>query len=285
MPLVGSVRNLMVRGLIAGLIAGLLAGGVAFALGESHVQAAIAIEEAEQTAPAHDAHSTAADAHSHQTDTAPLVDRRGQRAGLVLATTLAGLALGAIFALGATYLRRFTKLPGAAFVLSLAVLCWLATDAVPFFKYPANPPAVGDPDTLDKRTLLWLGAVMLGLFAVAISVLTAKIAARIPAMRRVEAQYPEGQGLWTVQVVCGVITFIAVVTIGYLLLPSINEVGQDFPATLLWQFRVSSLATQATLWLALGLIFAVLTQLAERSARKSTPNVVEPIPLGGNVST
>ncbi|NRI69848.1 CbtA family protein [Rhodococcus sp. MS16] len=285
MPLAGSIKDLLVRGLIAGLIAGLLAGGVAFALGESHVQAAISIEEAEQTSLAHEDHSAAANSHSHQTDTAPLVDRSGQRAGLVLATTLAGLALGAIFALGATYARRFTKLSGPALVLSLAVLCWLAIEAVPFFKYPANPPAVGDPETLDKRTLLWLAAVILGLLAVAISVFAAKIVTKIPAMQRAETQYRGGRGLWTVRVACGVVTFIAVVTIGYLLLPTINEVGQDFPATLLWQFRVSSLATQVTLWLTLGLTFAALTQLAERSAHKSTPIAVEPIPLGGNVPT
>ena len=59
-----------------------------------------------------------------------------------------------------------------------------------------------------------------------------------------------------------------VVTIGYLVLPTVNEVGDDFPAVLLWQFRLSSLATQATLWLALGLAFAFLT---ERATRATTP--------------
>ncbi len=70
----------------------------------------------------------------------------------------------------------------------------------------------------------------------------------------------------TTRVIGQVAAFLAVVTIGYLALPGINEVGEDFPATLLWQFRISSLATQATLWLALGLAFAFLT---ERGARRA----------------
>lgn len=46
MPLVDNFTKLLIRGLLAGLIAGILAGGVAFVLGEPHVNAAIAIEEA-----------------------------------------------------------------------------------------------------------------------------------------------------------------------------------------------------------------------------------------------
>ena len=63
---------------------------------------------------------------------------------------------------------------------------------------------------------------------------------------------------------------LAVVAVGYLLLPSVDEVASDFPATLLWQFRISSLATQVGLWLTLGLVFAVLTERADRSTARTT---------------
>jgi hypothetical protein len=43
------------------------------------------------------------------------------------------------------------------------------------------------------------------------------------------------------------------VVAAYLLLPSINEVPETFPATLLWKFRLASLGTQTTLWLLLEL--------------------------------
>lgn len=63
-----------------------------------------------------------------------------------------------------------------------------------------------------------------------------------------------------------VTAFLVIASIGYVSLPGVNEVGEDFPATLLWEFRLSSLATQATLWLVLGLAFAFLTERATQNA-------------------
>lgn len=258
MPLTDSFAKLLIRGLLAGLIAGILAGGVAFVLGESHIDAAIAIEESNSAAEAevhsHDATQAEEPAgHSHDEEEA-LVSRDGQRFGLFLATSLAGLALGAIFAVVANYARRLTTLSGPLLGLTLATLGWLAIEAVPFFKYPANPPAVGDPETITQRTWLWLAAVVLGLLAVVASVFAAKAVA--------------AQEFLSVRIAAPVLAFLVVVTVGYLVLPTVNEVGDDFPAVLLWQFRLSSLATQATLWLTLGLAFAFLT---ERATRVTTP--------------
>jgi len=258
MPLTDSFAKLLIRGLLAGLIAGILAGGVAFVLGESHIDAAIAIEESNSAAEAevhsHDATQAEEPAgHSHDEEEA-LVSRDGQRFGLFLATSLAGLALGAIFAVVANYARRLTTLSGPLLGLTLATLGWLAIEAVPFFKYPANPPAVGDPETITQRTWLWLAAVVLGLLAVVASVFAAKAVA--------------AQEFLSVRIAAPVLAFLLVVTVGYLVLPTVNEVGDDFPAVLLWQFRLSSLATQATLWLTLGLAFAFLT---ERATRVTTP--------------
>ena len=36
---------------------------------------------------------------------------------------------------------------------------------VPFFKYPANPPGVGDPDTVGRRTVLYLALIAVALAA------------------------------------------------------------------------------------------------------------------------
>jgi predicted cobalt transporter CbtA len=44
-------------------------------------------------------------------------------------------------------------------------------------------------------------------------------------------------------------------------MPTYNEVGADFPAQLLFEFRMASLATQLALWAALGVMLA---ELAER---------------------
>ncbi|WP_194817005.1 CbtA family protein [Nocardia sp. XZ_19_385] len=239
MPLNESLKTLLLRGLLAGLIAGLLAATVGYFVGEPKIEAAIAIEEA------------AAGGHSHGSEEEPLVSRGGQKAGQFLALGLAGLALGAIFAAVAHFGRRYTALSGPRFAIASAIGGWAAIVAVPFFKYPANPPAVGDPETISDRTWLWVAAVVLGLVAVGAAVFVYKL---------LHTQ------LDSFRLIGGVAAFVAVVTVGYIALPGVDEVKADFPASLLWQFRVSSLAVSATLWACLGLAFAALTEFATRSS-------------------
>ncbi|GAB4582720.1 CbtA family protein [Nocardia sp. IFM 10818] len=239
--LTGSLKTLLLRGLLAGLIAGLLAGTVGYFLGEPKVEAAIAIEEAQ------------AGGHSHGDEEEPLVSRTGQKAGQFLALGIYGLAIGAIFATVANVARRYTTLPGARLSLGLAAGGWLAIVAVPFFKYPANPPAVGDPETINDRTWLWVAVVLLGFAAVGVGVYVFKLLrGSLPTLRLIGA----------------VAAFVLITAVGYILLPGVDEVKSDFPASLLWEFRVASLAETATLWLSLGLAFAALTEFASRGVRE-----------------
>jgi predicted cobalt transporter CbtA len=233
-----SYGAILLRGLLAGLIAGLLAGGFAFATGESRIDAAIAIEQAAAEPPAA---GVAAESHHDE----ELVSRDGQRAGLLLATALYGVAMGGLLATAYTLLRRRLRTPSdtrAAFGLAGAAL--LGVVLVPFVKYPANPPAVGDPATINQRTISYLSIVVIGVVAVW---------AGVVASRSLRAASPE----W-LRAAAAVAGFLIVVTIGYVLLPSIDEVPDTFPASLLWNFRIASLGTQATLWTALGLAFAAL---------------------------
>ncbi|MFF3227866.1 CbtA family protein [Nocardia suismassiliense] len=249
-PLVGSLKTLLLRGLLAGLIAGLLAASVGYFVGEPKVDAAIAIEEAGSAADhPHGAEPEASGGHSHGDEEDPLVSRAGQKAGQFLALGLAGLALGAIFASVAHFARRYTTFSGPKLALALGLGGWAAIVAVPFFKYPANPPAVGDPDTINQRTLLWLAAVLLGLVAVGVGVYVYKLLRGRLSMLRL---------------IAGVAAFVLVTAVGYILLPGVDEVKADFPASLLWQFRVASLAQTATLWACLALGFAALTEFATR---------------------
>ncbi|MGK8487712.1 CbtA family protein [Nocardia asiatica] len=251
MPLIGSLRTLLLRGLLAGLVAGLLAATVGYFVGEPKLDAAIAIEEAGSAAEhTHGEHAESPGGHTHGDEEEPLVSRGGQKFGQFLALGLAGLALGAIYASVAHFARRYTPLSGPRLALMLGAAGWAAIVAVPFFKYPANPPAVGDPDTINERTLLWLAAVVLGIVAVG---------AAVAAFAALRAQLP------TFRLIGGVAAFVLVTTLGYLLLPGVDEVGANFPATLLWQFRVASLAETATLWACLALGFAALTEFATRT--------------------
>ncbi|MFI6680603.1 CbtA family protein [Kribbella sp. NPDC050470] len=229
--------SLLVRGLIVGLFAGLLAGAFAYTMGEPHIDAAIAIEEA-AGAHTHDHGDGTASAAEEE----PLVSRDGQRAGLFLATALYGVALGGIFAVAYTLLRRKLRTGNDSYAaLGLAAAGFVGIALVPFLKYPPNPPAVGDPETITRRTVTYLLTLVIGLLAVWAGVAASRWAARYGDLARLAG----GAG-----------AFLVTIVAAYLILPAINEVPGSFPATLLWQFRFASLGTQATLWLLLGFGYA-----------------------------
>jgi hypothetical protein len=233
------VRTLLVRGLVAGAIAGLLAGVFAYAFGEPRVDAAILLEE------------THAHAHAHD-HAAPLVSRDGQRAGLFVATALYGLAIGGLFALAFAAVRgRVGPADPWALATRLAAALFAAAVLVPFVKYPANPPAVGDPATIGDRTWLYLALLACSL----LGLLAAARAGRVAALRTPSVP----------PALAGAATFLATVVLACVLLPGVDEVPRDFPASLLWEFRLSSLGTQAVLWSALAVAFALL---ARRSLRE-----------------
>ncbi|MEU8151215.1 CbtA family protein [Nonomuraea sp. NPDC048901] len=244
------VRTLLVRGLLLGLLAGLIAGGFAFAFGEPQVDSAIALEQA---------HAAQEPGHDHGEE--ELVSRPGQKAGLFLATGLYGLAVGGVFALVYAGLRgRVGPRSEGGLALAAAGSAFGAVILVPFVKYPANPPAVGDPETINSRTALYVVMILVGLAAIAIAVATA---------RRVTA------GPWARWVTAGVAYLVPVVA-AWLLLPTVDEVPEGFPATLLWQFRLVSLGTQLVFWTAFGVLFGWVSDRAARRAAAVPATAVSP---------
>ncbi|MGW5861557.1 CbtA family protein [Streptomyces sp. NPDC055239] len=245
-----TVRKLLVRGMLAGLGAGVLALLVAYFLGEPSVDNAIGFEEAH------------APAHEHEVE---LVSRSLQSTGgLATGVLIYGVAFGGIAALAYCFaLGRVGRFTPRATALLLSGTALLAVYVVPFLKYPANPPSVGDPDTISKRTILYFLMMVLSvLLAIAAVILGKRLAPR--------------WGTWYATVAAGAF-FILVIALAYQFLPVINEVPKDFPATLLWRFRTSALAIQLTMWTGFGLIFGelahrVLTPRAEATvSTESTP--------------
>ncbi|WP_329222146.1 CbtA family protein [Streptomyces sp. NBC_01485] len=229
-----TVRNLLVRGMLAGLGAGVLALIVAYFLGEPNVDSAIGFEESH------------APAHEHEVE---LVSRSLQStAGLATGVLIYGVAFGGIAALAYCFaLGRVGRFGPRATALLLSGAALLAVYVVPFLKYPANPPSVGDPDTIGKRTTLYFLMMVLSvLLAVAAVIVGKRLAPKL--------------GNWHATVVA-VLGFVLVIGLAYEFLPVVNEVPGDFPATLLWRFRLSALAMQITLWAGFGLVFG---ELAER---------------------
>ncbi|MFI9599328.1 CbtA family protein [Streptomyces sp. NPDC052043] len=244
-----TVRNLLVRGMLAGLAAGVLALVVAYFLGEPLVDKAIGFEEA----------------HAHSHDEMEVVSRSLQStAGLATGVLVYGVAFGGIAALAFCFaLGRVGRFSPRATALLLSGCALLAVYVVPFLKYPANPPAVGEEDTIGKRTTLYFLMMLLSvLLAIGATILGKRLA---PAL-----------GTWYATV-AAVAAFVVVIGLAYAFLPVVNEVPADFPAAVLWRFRLSALAMQTVLWGGFGLLFG---ELAERllHPRPATTASGQPVP-------
>ncbi|SAK62274.1 membrane protein [Caballeronia temeraria] len=241
------IRTLLIRGMIAGLVAGLIGFGFARAFGEPSVAQAIAFETQHEHAHEHEhADAAAPAAHSHDHGDEELVSRDTQ-AGLGLLTGVAvfGTALGGLFSLVFAFAYgRLGALHARGTSALLALFGFVSVAIVPFLKYPPNPPAVGNAETIGPRTALFFGMV-------AISIAAAVFAVHL--QRRMAARH----GGWNATLIAAA-AYIVVIVVAQVALPRIDEVPADFSASLLWNFRLAAIGIQALLWTTLGLVFGAL---------------------------
>lgn len=235
------MRSLLVWGLLAGLLGGVLAFGFASVFGEPPVEAAIAIEE---QGGGHEH----ADEATHEEEPAE-VSRGVQRTvGLAIATIAFGTALGGIVALAFAFAYgRLGPLGSRTTAFTVTAVGFVAVVLVPYVTYPPNPPAVGHAETIGDRTAAYFAMM-------AISVILAVVAVRL------------ARAGWLAAVGAG-LAYVVAVSVAGALLPTFDEVPDDFPAQTLWEFRIASLGTQAVLWLTIGVAFAALLQ---RSTNRAT---------------
>ena len=222
------------RGMAAGLLAGLLAGLFAFLVGEPVLDQTIALEEA------------SAGAHHEE-----IFSRPTQKVGLFFATGLFGVTVGGVFGISYAFFReRLATDSDLRRSVSLAGAIFVGAFLIPFLKYPANPPAIGDPSTIRERTAAYFTLVALSLLAILLAwIVSGALKARgVGALRR---RLTVGAGL---VVVLGAL---------FLLLPAAPSAG-GFPSGLLWAFRLSSIGTQLAFWAGLGLLFGALCERAKR---------------------
>ena len=89
-----------------------------------------------------------------------------QKSGQLLAGVILGTSMGALF--GIVYALSRTSLPGNNNVkkaLVLAGIMWLTLYFIPFLKYPANPPSVGETDTVVLREIMYLSFIAISGFS------------------------------------------------------------------------------------------------------------------------
>ena len=163
------------RGVIAGAAGGALAGVFEYALAAPVMDRAVRLESAREDAE-HAAQEAAGQAVAHH---AEVFSRGTQHLGLLVASLATGVALGVLFGVlfGVLYAARRRAHPavgtgrdGWRRALALGGAAWFAVYVVPFLRYPANPPGVGDPDTIDSRTHAYLAAVAIGVLGVVAAV-------------------------------------------------------------------------------------------------------------------
>ena len=229
------VGRLLLRGMLVGLAAAILAFIFAHTFGEPMVDKAIAFEEAMDTAKG-------------MATEPELVSRAVQSSvGLATGVLVYGTALGGLFSLVFAYIYgRIGSLGPRGTSAVLAVLGFVAVILVPFLKYPANPPSVGNPDTIGMRTEIFFVMIVASIASMCVAVTVAR---KLWASR----------GGWTASIVAGVVFLVLFGILKYLM-PDINEVPEQFSAVTLWGFRVASLGIQLVLWTTIGLGFGALVE-------------------------
>jgi predicted cobalt transporter CbtA len=164
--------------------------------------------------------------------------RMWQKGGEIAAGTILGTSIAALFGVVFAYSR--SSLPGSNNIekaLVLAGIMWFVLFLIPALKYPANPPAVGDPETIYYRQSLYIAYLAIsGLLALGLALLHRKIGnARVKKVIVVPAVYA------------------ALMTGAYLAMPP-NPDAINAPMDLVTGFRIASVFTMSIFWGLLGVI-------------------------------
>lgn len=225
------VRALLVRGMIAGLGAGLLAFGLAYLVGEPPLRGALSYEAAHTTGPEME-----------------MVSRTMQETlGLLTGVLIFGTALGGMATLAFCFaLGRIGRFGARATAALVALGGFVTVFLVPFLKYPANPPAVSNPDTLNQRTIGYFAMIVLS------------VAVGVAAIRIGQNLAPR-LGNWNATLAAASAYLVATTAVG-MLLPAVSEMPKDFPANVVWEFRLAAAAMQALLWASFGVLFGYLAE-------------------------
>ncbi len=228
-------RSLLVRGMLVGLLAGLLAFAFARWVGEPEVERAIAFE-------------TRMDQARGEAPEPEMVSHGVQRSvGLLTGVVVYGTAIGGLFGLvfAFAYGRMGISHPRTLSAV-LAAMGFVAIVLVPTLKYPANPPSVGNPETIGVRTAAFFLLIV------------CSIAAMVLALQ-VRRSLNVRLGVWNSSLLAGALFLLIMGIVSYAL-PVVDEVPAGFPVTLMWRFRVAALGIQGIMWATLGIVFGWLTE-------------------------
>jgi predicted cobalt transporter CbtA len=163
--------------------------------------------------------------------------RLWQKGGEIVAGTILGTSIGALFGLVFAYARN--SLPGSNDKkkgIILAGIMFFVLFLVPALKYPANPPAVGDPETIVYRQGLYIGMLAVsGFSALGLALLYRNIG------------HKESK-----KVIIPLI-YAAIIAIAFIMLPP-NPDDITISMDLVTNFRIVSTLTMGIFWGILGIV-------------------------------
>ncbi len=253
MPL-GSIRvaerrplgSCLLAALIAGLLAGLTTGIFHLVATEPVIQRAIDIEGMLGAA-------------AGEQEGVELVGRPAQRVGLIIGFLIYGTTWGLIFGVAYWALSGFVRERLLVWTgLGLAVMGYWMLGVLPQLKYPANPPGVGDPETIGYRQSLYFGFLALSVMGGVIAALLYNGVARL-------RRGWERPGRRIALVAASYLVYIVAISVS---LPD-NPDPMRMPRELVTQFRWLSVAGVSVFWLVLGVAFILL-------ARRTVDNTLQP---------
>jgi predicted cobalt transporter CbtA len=170
-----------------------------------------------------------------------LIDYRyWQKAGAFAGGAIYGAGLASLF--GVVFVFARSKLPGKnnkQKAVLLAGIMWLVLFLMVALKYPANPPAVGDPETIYYRETLYVGYILIsGSAALGMAVIWIKT-----RMNSKKIIIP--------------LMYAAIMVTAYVVMPS-NPDKIEISMDLIQTFRILTAITIGVFWGTMGLIFGSL---------------------------
>ena len=182
--------------------------------------------------------------------------RDWQKGGQVLAGAILGTSMGALF--GIVYALSRNSLPGKSDIkkaFSLAAIMWITIYLIPFLKYPANPPTVGDTETVVLRAILYLSFIAISGFG---AVGFYQLYKRLKSKSKIIA-------------FAGYAVFIGIVFA--VMPPNPDEVTA--PMDLVNGFRAMSVVAVSVFWVSVAVILGMFWGKFRPDAKQSVPRLGE----------
>ena len=223
--------------LLAGAIAGTILGAINQIAVEPYIERAIELEM----------HNAAQSGQVMNNPSEFTAYRFWQRGGEIIAGTILGLSIGSLY--GIVFAYTHSSISGTnnnkKKALIVASVMWLVLFLMPALKYPPNPPAVGDPETIYYRQSLYVGFLAIsGFSALGLAFLYRKM---------MMVAYSNNTKKKAMIIIIPSV-YVAIMAGAYLAMPA-NPDPINAPIDLVIGFRITSAITISMFWALLGVIF------------------------------